>query len=114
MSDESPDAEYDLAPIQKPVRPISKPKPPPVLAYQRAEPLQPVQADLPAAPKNVLTASEKAGYWVKILGSLAVIGLGIALVWYISMWIGFAVVGLGLAYLMFSGPSDSEKRGYHF
>jgi hypothetical protein len=114
MSDETPDAEYDLAPIQKPVRPVPQPKPPTVLAYQRAEPLQPVQADVPPAPKNVLSASEKAGHWLKYLGSTAIILIGVALTRYFSMWIGFTVVGLGIAYLMISGPSDSEKRGYHF
>ena len=114
LTDESPDAEYDLAPIQKPVRPVSRPMPPPVLAYQRVVPLQPLQPVSPPAPKNALSASEKAGYWVKIIGSLAMIGIGIALVFFFSMWIGFGVVGLGLAYFMLAGPSDSEKRGYHF
>jgi hypothetical protein len=114
VSDESPDAEYDLAPIPKPVRPVAPPKPPP-LAYQRVVPLDPVAVEsVPPMPRNTLSGAEKAGYLLKMLGSLGIIGAGVLVVFFFSMWIGFAVVGLGVAYFIFSGPSDAEKRGYHF
>jgi hypothetical protein len=117
MSDEASEGEYDLAPIPRPKHPATSPKPigPPVLSYQRPVPLDPVQPnqDVPT-PRNVLSKSEKAYHWIKAGGALLIIGVGVLVVFFISMWIGFAVVGLGAFYLMFSAPSDAEKRGYHF
>jgi hypothetical protein len=117
MSDESSEAEYDLAPIPRPVRPVRPIEQikPPTLAYQRPVPLNPIPAQSVApTPRNVLSREEKVAHLLKILGSLGIIGVGLITVWFFSMWIGFTVVGLGAASLIFSGPSDAEKRGYHF
>jgi hypothetical protein len=94
------------------------------LSYQRAEPVK-------SAPRPVekldevsrqLSASEQLFYWLRRLGSLAIIGAGALWLIFVflpdkgiwTMGIGAGLIGLGFALLMFSGPSSAEKKGYHF
>ena len=50
--------------------------------------------------------------WLRAGTSLLLIGISAAL-WLVGLrWLDGLIVGVIL--LMFSGPSDSEKNGYHF
>ena len=50
--------------------------------------------------------------WLRAGVSLLIIGISAAL-WFAGLhWIEGLIVGVVL--LLFSGPSDSEKNGYHF
>jgi hypothetical protein len=113
MSDESGESEYDLAPLPpQAVQPVA-PDRPRVLSYQRATPeaVTPVEG---AEPAYKITASERAYYWLRSLGALGIVVCGLLLCWFISLWIGFGIVGLGACLFVFAGPTDSDKRGYHF
>lgn len=123
MSTDPSDSVYDFAPVprQRP-RGMPPPIPKPVqLSYERAEP-----AAAPVAPKpkevNQLSASERMFFWLQRLGCGLIILAGAAWLYFVflpdkglwTMLIGCGLIGLGFALFLFSGPSDAEKRGYHF
>ena len=123
MSSDPSDSAYDLAPVPR-QRPTNTPPPIPTpvqLTYQRVEPLTPRPSAEPEQTHK-LSASEHLFYWLRRLGSAAIILLGALWLFFVirrdpgiwSMMIGCGVIGVGFVLLIFSGPSDAEKRGYHF
>jgi hypothetical protein len=125
MSTDPSDSTYDLVvpPSQKlPVQP-----PPQVIEYRRAIPAQPVAPQTARQkkeePPRKLTFSERFFYWLRMFGCLCLILIGagwLVLMHHfddltlISMGIGFGIIGIGFAFFLFAGPTDSEKKGYHF
>jgi hypothetical protein len=125
MSTDPSDSTYDLVvpPSQKlPVQPA-----PQVIEYRRVVPAQPVASQTvpqkKEEPSRKLTFSERLFYWLRMFGCLCLILIGAG--WLvpmhhfddltlISMGIGFGIIGVGFAFFLFAGPSDSEKKGYHF
>jgi hypothetical protein len=123
MSSDPSDSTYDFAPIPR-QRPRDTPPPTPQplpLDYLQVGPAQ----TQPQQPRqsNKLSASERVYYWLRRLGCAAIILLGAG--WLVLMrWaqdtgifanaIGFGLIGVGFGLFLFSGPSDAEKRGYHF
>ena len=52
--------------------------------------------------------------WVRLLIALGLFGAGGLILYYVSFRLGFGVIGLGLAALIFSTKNESEKKGYRF
>jgi len=129
MSSDPSDSAYDLAPVPR-QRPRNTPPPipqPVPLAYRRIEPpsAPPAPPEHPDQPQQIhkLSFSERIYYWLRRLGCAAIILLGVG--WLllmnhfhnnsiVAMSIGFGLIGTGFALFLFSGPTDAEKRGYHF
>jgi hypothetical protein len=122
MSSDPSDSAYDLAPVPR-QRPRNTPPPssePVQLTYQRIEPRTPPSPE----PKQIhkLSPSERLFYWLRRLGSVFIILLGALWLIFVflpdrgiwTMIIGSGLIGLGFTLFIFSGPSDAEKRGYHF
>jgi hypothetical protein len=122
MSSDPSDSAYDLAPVP---RQRLRNTPPPIsepvqLTYQRIEPRTPPSPE----PKQIhkLSPSERLFYWLRRLGSVFIILLGALWLIFVflpdrgiwTMIIGSGLIGLGFTLFIFSGPSDAEKRGYHF
>jgi hypothetical protein len=123
MSTDPSDSAYDLAPVPR-QRPRNAPPPipePVQLTYQRIEPKTAPQS---LEPKQIhkLSPSERLFYWLRRLGSVFIILLGALWLIFVflpdrgiwTMIIGSGLIGLGFTLFIFSGPSDAEKRGYHF
>jgi hypothetical protein len=123
MSTDPSDSVYDFVPVPR-QRPQGTPPPlpePVQLTYERVQ-----SAAAPATPQpklvNQLSASERMFYWLQRLGSALIILAGAAWLYFVflpdkglwTMLIGCGLIGLGFALFLFSGPSDAEKRGYHF
>jgi hypothetical protein len=122
MSTDPFDSTYDL--VVPPRQNLPVQPPPQVISYRSIAPAEPIKpAEKIEEPPRKLTLSEWLFYWFRMLGAFCVILAGAA--WLIvmhhfhedglsAMFIGFVIIGIGFALLLFSGPSDSEKRGYHF
>jgi hypothetical protein len=123
MSTDPSDSTYDFAPVPR-QRPRDTPPPTPQpapLGYRR---IGPAETD-PQQPQQTykLSPAERIYYWLRRLGCAGIILVGAG--WLLLMhWahntgifanaIGFALIGVGFGLFLFSGPSDAEKRGYHF
>jgi len=119
MSDNSFDSTYDL--IIPPLPPSAVTPEPQVIPYRRVEPATPPgPPQPPMEPMNKLSAEERLWFWLRRVAALCVILIGAGWLYFIPLrglvtWgIGFGLVGAGLAMLMFAGPTDAERRGYHF
>ncbi|MGD0389523.1 MAG: hypothetical protein ABSC42_11265 [Tepidisphaeraceae bacterium] len=126
MSPDPSDSAYDLAPVPR-QRPRNTPPPlpqPVPLTYRRIEPAA-VPPQQPEQPQQIhkMSFSERLYYWLRRLGCAAIILLGVG--WLllmnhfhnnsiVAMSIGFGLIGTGFALFLFAGPTDAEKRGYHF
>jgi len=123
MSTDPSDSAYDLAPVPR-QRPRNTPPPipqPVQLTYRRIESSTPPSSAEPQQIHN-LSASERLFYWLRRLGSAAVILLGALWLLFVfrlnpgiwTMIIGCGIIGVGFVLFIFSGPTDAEKKGYHF
>ena len=122
MSTDPSDSTYDL--VIPPSRNLPVQPPPQVIEYRRVAPAQPVApVKKKEEPPRKLTFSERLFYWLRMLGCLFLILVGagwLVLMHHfdnltlISMGIGFGIIGVGFALFLFAGPTDSEKKGYHF
>ena len=123
MSNDPSDSAYDLAPVPR-QRPRNTPPPipqPVQISYRRIEPAA-APVPIPRQPNQVrkLSTSEWLFYVLRMLGCVAVIGLGALWLIFIDhhslagMVIGFFLIGIGFSLFLFAGPSSAEKRGYHF
>jgi hypothetical protein len=125
MSADPSDSAFDLAPVpRKYPHPRQAQKVVP-LEYRPAPPeAPPIAAVDPAAEeKNTtykLSTSEYLLYVLRMLGCLGLIGLGALWLIFVDhrslagMVVGFFFIGVGFSLLFFAGPSDAEKKGYHF
>jgi hypothetical protein len=67
-----------------------------------------------------LSATEHLFFWLRRLGSLLIVAAGAA--WlifvdhdgFLGIFVGCVIIGVGLGLLIVAGPTDAEKRGYHF
>jgi hypothetical protein len=124
MSSDPSDSVYDL--VIPPSQNLAVQPPAEVIEYRRVTPVQgaaPIQPVKTEKPSRKLTISERVFYWLRALGCLCIIlaGAGWLVLMHhfddltlISMGIGFGAIGVGFACFLFSGPTDSEKKGYHF
>jgi hypothetical protein len=111
MPDDPSDSAYDLAPVPQVVQPHVE-QAPIVLEYRRVTPIE--QPPTPLPPPAQTPISRRWVYRLRAAGAMATILFGICLMRTIWVWVAFLVVAIGIGLLMFSGPDDSEKRGYHF
>jgi hypothetical protein len=121
MSSDPSDSVYEL--VLPPRQNLPVTPPPEVIEYRRVIPAQPVAPPKKEEPARKLSMSERLFYWLRMFGCLCIIlaGCGWLVLMHhfdnltmISMGIGFGVIGAGFAMFLFAGPTDSEKRGYHF
>lgn len=121
MSADPSDSTYDL--VVPPRQPLPVQPPPEVIPYRRVAPAEPVKPQKKEVPARKLTFTERLFYWGRMLGALSVVMAGA--VWLLimhhyhedgisAMFVGFVLIGIGFALFLVSGPSDAEKRGYHF
>jgi len=120
MPEDPHDSTYDLA--VPPPAPVEEQQPAPeplVLEYHYREPPPPPPP--PMTPTNKLSLEEKLWFWLRAVGSVCLILMGAAWVYFVPpidwvmVWgIGGLLIGGGIALFMFAGPTDAEKRGYHF
>lgn len=123
MSSDPSDSTYDFVPVPRkfpPGTPPPLPKPVPLQYRRVGSTAAPAAATSEPSVKHTLSFSEKVYYWLRRLAAVVVIGLGAAWLIFIpyrsimSMSIGCGLIGAGFAMFLFAGPTDAEKRGYHF
>lgn len=52
--------------------------------------------------------------WLRITTALLVLATGAFVLWYVSVRLGAALLGLGFILVVLGGKSQSEKKGYRF
>ena len=52
--------------------------------------------------------------WLRIATALLVLAAGGFVLWYVSVRLGAALLGLGFILVVLGGKSQSEKKGYRF